>query len=205
MINTDRLSRNSGEAGSILRIQGTQSVATRAALRAALVCGFCLLTWAGALIRVPIPGTPVPMTLQTIPVLLSGALLGPAGGGASQALYLLVGLSGAPAFSGGTSGFAHLAGPTGGYLVGFFLGASLVGWLVRRRRDPGLGYLVLSVLAGSVVIFAAGIAHLALFLGGNLASAALQGAVIFLPWDILKVAAVAATARLLRPIRSPLS
>ena len=141
-MNMDGLSRNSDEAEPILRIPSTQSAAARAALLAALIGGFCLLTWAGALVRIPIPGTPVPMTLQTIPVLLSGAVLGPAGGGASQALYLLLGLSGAPAFSGGNSGLAHLAGPTGGYLVGFFLGASLVGWLVRRRPEPGLGYVV---------------------------------------------------------------
>src|SRR2546426_11720906 len=73
-------------------------VLDRPAARLALVFGFALLTWAGAKISVPLPGTPVPGTLQTLVVLMAGALLGAPGAGARQATYILLGIAGLPGF-----------------------------------------------------------------------------------------------------------
>jgi len=100
-----------------------------------------LLVAAGALavalasqVAVPLPGTPVPMTLQPFAVLLVGGLLGARRGAASLVFYLALGASGLPVFTPvGAPGLARLLGPTGGYLLAYPFAAALVGWLVARR------------------------------------------------------------------------
>src|SRR2546426_6132715 len=98
-------------------------VLDRPAARLALVFGFALLTWAGAKISVPLPGTPVPGTLQTLVVLMAGAFLGAPAGAGSQAAYIIMGVGGLPGFALPRAGPADLPGPTGGELGGVFLGA----------------------------------------------------------------------------------
>src|ERR687883_659666 len=82
---------------------------------------------------VPVPFSPVPMTLQPLAVLAVGGVLGAAGGAAALAAYLALGMLGAPVFAGGASGIAHLIGPTGGYLLAFPVAAAVVGAIVDRR------------------------------------------------------------------------
>ncbi|MCH7819743.1 MAG: biotin transporter BioY, partial [Candidatus Marinimicrobia bacterium] len=89
-----------------------------------LVGGFALLTALGALIRIPLPFTPIPITLQTFFVLLAGAMLGSKRGTLSQMVYVFAGAAGIPIFAGMSSGLALLAGPTGGFLAGFLLAPS---------------------------------------------------------------------------------
>ncbi|MGO9412364.1 MAG: biotin transporter BioY, partial [Spirochaetia bacterium] len=84
-----------------------------------LVAGFSLIIAVSAQVSIPLPFTPVPVTLQTFAVVLTGALLGSRRGAAAIVAYLAEGLAGLPVFSLGRAGFAHLLGPTGGYLVGF--------------------------------------------------------------------------------------
>src|SRR5438105_3015773 len=84
-----------------------------------LILLFANVTAESAFIRIDLPFTPVPITGQTLAVLLAGAALGWRRGAASQIVYILEGLAGLPVFAGGTSGLAVLIGPTGGYLVGF--------------------------------------------------------------------------------------
>ncbi len=117
---------------------------------------FAALTAAGAYASVPM--APVPMTLQTLFVLLAGTILGPAAGAMSQLLYLVVGAAGAPVFSSGGAGLPWLFGPTGGFLMAFPLAAAVAGWLAGRRRRwlPTLTGLVVA----SVLIFALGAAWL---------------------------------------------
>lgn len=86
-----------------------------------------------ARVDVPVPGSPVPQSLQTLAVVLTGAALGPARGSLAMAVYLLAGVVGAPVFADGASGFEVLGGPTGGYLFGFLIGAALVGGAARRE------------------------------------------------------------------------
>ncbi len=100
----------------------------KAAYDVALVLGGSLFVALMARISIPLPFSPVPITGQTLAVLLAGALPGSARGALSLGLYLFWGLLGLPVFAGGTGGLARLAGPTGGYLVGFIFAAWITGF-----------------------------------------------------------------------------
>lgn len=138
---------------------------------------------------VPVPLSPVPMTLQPLAVLAVGGLLGAQAGLASLVLYLALGIAGLPVFAGGGSGLVHLLGPTGGYLLAFPLAAGLVGALVPPTA--GVLRVLLACAAGMVVIHVGGVAQLAL-LGGDPALAFRLGFVPFLTGDLLKVGLAAA-------------
>ena len=127
------------------------------------VTAFCVLTAVAAQVRVPIPGTPVPMTLQTLVVLLSGVALGPWLGVASQGLYLLVGLCGVPVFAEPGAGPQYVFGATGGYLMAFLLVPFVVGRITATSR--GASAMVLAALSGTILIFGLGVGWLAVLLG----------------------------------------
>ncbi len=133
---------------------------------------------------IPLPGTPVPFTLQLLFVLLAGALLGARLGAASQLLYVLLGALGAPLFAFG-GGPAYLLGPTGGYLLAFPLAAWAVGALAPR--SGGAGRLIIGLIVGVVVIHAGGVAWLAAATG-SLDQAVRFGVGPFLALDLLKIA-----------------
>ncbi len=146
----------------------------------------------GAQVAVPIPGTPVPATLQVPAVLLVGAMLGPRLGGASLAVYLLLGTAGLPVFAPmGAPGIARLLGPTGGYLLAFPLAAVVVGRMAGT--EGGTGRLCVALLLGLLVIQAAGVAQLAM-LGGGVATAISLGSIPFLAGDALKLILVGLVA-----------
>lgn len=151
--------------------------------RVAGVAGFALLTALAARTAVPLPGTAVPFTLQVTAVLLSGFLLGPKLGAASQALYLAVGLAGLPVFAAG-GGPGYLLGPTGGYLLAFPLAAAAAGLLAGRLG--GLRGHVLAGLLGLVAIHLGGLAWLSMSVGPEAALG--LGLLPFLVGDLLKVA-----------------
>jgi biotin transport system substrate-specific component len=130
--------------------------------------------------RISVPLAPVPVTAQTLAVLLVGALLGPVRGTLSVLTYLLAGIAQLPVFAGG-GGPLYLVGPTGGYLLGFLPAAYVTGTLVRRGR------IALALLAGDTVIFAVGLAWLAAYVGGARALLA-AGLLPFLPGEAVKVA-----------------
>ncbi|HKY33412.1 MAG TPA: biotin transporter BioY [Candidatus Polarisedimenticolia bacterium] len=159
------------------------------ARKAAAPALFAALTALGGLVRVWIPGNPVPLTLQVVAVLLAGAFLRPRAAFASMALFLGAGLGGAPVFSGGGWGAAYLLGPTGGYLLGFLAAAPLVSWLLRGRSGPAA--MALSMAAGVAVIHVLGVLHLAIYLGGAFA-AAVSDTSVFLPMDLAKIGLAAA-------------
>ncbi len=135
------------------------------ALRAVLmaVLGSALLTLSA---KAQVPFYPVPMTMQTLVVLLIGMALGPRLGAATVLFYLAQGAAGLPVFAGTPEkgiGLAYLLGPTGGYLAGFAVAAGVSGWIVERRRDlAGIG---LAVAAGLAVIYALGVLWLATLVG----------------------------------------
>lgn len=163
------------------------------------VAAFVLMTALGAHVRIPLPWTPVPITLQTFFVALAGATLGPALGPVSQAVYLLVGAAGLPVFAGGGAGLAYLqTSATTGYLVGFVLATALVGWLIRRREDPGTVWIILSMAAGSLAVYACGVSWLAWSLTLSPAVALAQGMVPFLAGDVVKTCAAAGLFRAYR-------
>jgi biotin transport system substrate-specific component len=159
------------------------------------VLAFAAMTALGAHVRIPLPFTPVPITLQTLFVALAGATLGPFLGPMSQGVYVLAGGLGLPIFAGGVGGWpTFLQGATSGYLVGFVAAASVTGWLIRRR-DGRFSWILLSMGVGQVVIYACGIAWLVLLLGVSLGQAVSLGLLPFLVGDAVKLCAAAGLFR----------
>src|SRR2546430_14985317 len=160
----------------------------------AVVLGAALVAVA-AQVSIPLPGTPVPMTLQPLAVLLVGGLLGGPLGALSMILYLAMGAAGLPVFTPTVPlvGVARLFGPTGGYLLAYPIAAYAVGAIVppRRSADRGSGgddwtRVALGVFVGLVLIHLGGIAQLAI-LTGNLSAAARFGTVPFLLGGLIKL------------------
>lgn len=138
--------------------------------------------------KVKVPFYPVPMTLQPMVVLMLGAAYGWRLGMATVGLYLLEGALGLPVFAGTPEkglGLAYMAGPTGGYLLGFWLAAGLVGWLAERGWDRDELRLALAMTGGTAVIYACGVAWLAGFVG--IGKAVLFGMAPFLIGDGVKI------------------
>lgn len=148
----------------------------------ALVAGAAALT--GVAAQVAIPLLPVPVTLQTLTVLLAGAALGPVRGAAAMLLYLGVGAAGVPWFAQQTSGLAF---PTLGYVIGFVAAAALVGALARRGMDRTAVGTIATMVLGNLVIYAVGVPYLAMALGMSIGDAIAVGAVPFLVGDGLKI------------------
>ena len=164
--------------------------------RRSLAVGLAVLIVAlSARVVVPVPFSPVPMTLQPLAVLVVGGLLGAAAGAGALLLYLGLGILGLPVFAAGGSGLAHLLGPTGGYLLSFPVAAGVTGALAGRISGaPGAGSVLRVLLACALamaIIHAGGVAQLAL-LGGDPALAFRVGFVPFLTGDLLKIGLAAA-------------
>ncbi len=152
-----------------------------------------LLVALASQVAVPLPGTPVPLTLQALAVLLVGGLLGPRQGAASLVLYLVAGAAGLPVFTPlGPPAVARLLGPTGGYLLAYPFAAALVGWMVRRL--PGWRGAALGPLLGMLAVHAGGVAQLLVLTGSARAALAL-GTVPFVTGDLLKVVIAALILR----------
>jgi biotin transport system substrate-specific component len=140
-----------------------------------------------AQVRIPLPFTPVPLTGQTFAVLLAGIALGSRRGSASMLLYLILGAIGLPVFAGSTSGLATVAGPTGGYLIGFLGAAWVVGRLAEHGLDRNVRSTWLVFLAGEAVIYLFGLPWLSLYVGVQKVMVA--GLLPFLPGDLVKLGA----------------
>ena len=138
---------------------------------------------------IPLPFTPVPLSLQTFAVLLVGAALGSWRGLASMALYLLVGIAGVPWFAEGNSGW-QLASI--GYIVGFVPAAWLVGRLAERRADRKPLSAAGAMVLGNLVIYVFGVAGLLIMTPFDLPTAIAKGVVPFLIGDAIKIVAAAA-------------
>lgn len=162
---------------------------SRTALRAAvlMVIGSGLLALSA---KTQVPFYPVPMTMQTLVVLVLGAAYGWRLGAATVALYLAEGLVGLPVFAGVAAGPAYMAGPTGGFLVGFLFAAMTTGFMAERGWDRSLLRVFLMMTLGHAIIFAFGLGWLSSMLGFERAFAA--GAAPFLWATILKTGLAAA-------------
>jgi len=155
-----------------------------------LILAGSLLVALFAQIEIPLPFSPVPITGQTFAVLLVGAALGSRRAAAALLTYLVEGALGLPFFAGGAGGLRVLSGPTAGYLVGFVLAAYLVGLLAEHGLERDLRTSLLPFLLGTVIIYACGVAWLALFLG-SLTKAITLGVLPFLIGDACKMIAAA--------------
>lgn len=154
--------------------------------------GFALLTALAARIRIPLPFTPVPVTLQSLVVLLSGFALGPGFGALSQAVYAGLGALGLPFWAGGAAGPAYLSGPTAGYVAGFVVSAALVGFIARRYR--GVAAYLWATVAGYAAIYGCGTFWLAVSLNVGPAEAVTLGVIPFLAGDAVKAILFVAAA-----------
>lgn len=168
---------------------------------ALLVTGAALLTALLAQVSIPVVGSPVPITGQTLAVVLTAAALGPARGVAGQALYLLLGAVGLPFYSEASGGVDVVFGATGGYLVGFLPAALLIGLAARQGQDRRFTRALPLFVAGQLVIFAVGVPWLAVvadlslaqaleagfypFIVGGLVKAALAGALLPAAWRLV--------------------
>jgi biotin transport system substrate-specific component len=154
--------------------------------------------------KVSVPFFPVPMTMQTYVVLAIGMAFGARLAGATVLAYLVEGALGLPVFTTG-AGLAYMAGPTGGYLLGFLVAAVAVGWLAERGWDRSLARCLPAMLIGQLVIFALGVAWLAQILG-DWDKAVVAGLLPFVWGEVFKTALAAATLpfawRLLRRFRT---
>jgi biotin transporter BioY len=161
------------------------------------VLSFTLLTAISAKLKIEIG--PVPITMQTFAVLLSGALLGAKRGALSQIFYLLGGLAGIPWFARG-GGIAYLMSPTFGYIIGFVLAAFVVGFLCERGFDRKVETAILAMLVGNILIYIPGLLWLAKFVGwgkvlavglypfiiGDTIKLLLAGSILPLGWKLIK-------------------
>jgi biotin transport system substrate-specific component len=183
----------------IRRAAAVEVLTTVPARRVFAVISFTLLTALSAHASVPVPGTVVPVSLQTLMVMLSGLLLGPVLGASVQALYLAIGVMGAPVFVAGM-GLPYLFGPTGGYLLAFPAAAALAGVVAGAARGSALmhtAYVLAAAVLATVVVYAGGWAQLAL-LTGDAALALRAGVLPFLLGDAAKIIVAVILANRLR-------
>jgi len=170
-------------------------IVNKTAVRLLALVTFVVLTSLGAFVRIPLPGTPVPLTLQTFFVLLCAAFLGSGLGMAAQLGYLLSGVAGLPVFTGFGSGIAYLLGPTGGYIFGFILACLFAGRLIRLSGD-NFFYVFAILCLADFFLLACGAVWLKAVSGCSLAEALAMGFIPFIPGDLLK--ALAASGLYLR-------
>ena len=156
-----------------------------------LVVGAAGLTGLCAQISIPLPFTPVPITLQTFAVLLSGAALGPWRGGAAMLLYLLAGVAGVPWFANQSSGYSGDVLYTFGYIIGFVVAAAVVGALASRGADRTVSGTVAIMVVGNLIIYAFGVPWLMATAGMPLFVALEAGLWPFVVGDALKIALAA--------------
>ena len=161
-------------------------ISSKRAVAAIGVTFFVLATALSAYVRIPVPGSPIPITLQTFFVLLAGAVLGRKLGAASQIGYVLLGAAGLPVFQGAGYGIASLFGPTGGYLMGFVAAAYAVGYLSRSAK-PGIARSIAIFSVGSMIIYAFGAAWLVFLYKVQPAHAISIGVLPFIAGDITKI------------------
>ncbi len=148
---------------------------------------FVILTAFGAYVYIPLPFTPVPITLQTLFVFLSGIYLGASLGSLSQFIYVLLGITGLPIFAMGREGLNIILGPTGGYLVAFPIASFIAGKLISENSTPKRN--ILSLLLSLFIIYFSGSLGLALFYKFEISFKNLlfQSVFPFIPGDILKI------------------
>lgn len=182
------------------RLLSHEVLPDRNARRVFAVAAVVALTTLGAYTAVPVPGSVVPVTLQTLFVSLAGVLLGARLGALAMTMYVLLGLMGAPVFSNGFGGPGVLLGPTGGYLLAFPLAAAVTGVLAPRANARSLragAQLLAAIFLGTLVVFAGGFSQLTL-LTGDAGRAFALGVVPFLLGDVVKTLLAFLIARRLR-------
>lgn len=164
---------------------------TKLAMIGAMTAVICIL----APVSLPLPMSPVPISLTSLVLFMVVYVLGWKAGTVSYVIYLLVGILGLPVFTGFSGGIAKLAGPTGGYLIGFIFTAVISGWILERYSGK-MVFTVLGMLIGMLAAYFIGTIWLAEITATNMVEALAIGVLPFLPGDIMKIflAAIAGPA-----------
>lgn len=136
-------------------------------------------------ISIPLPFSPVPITLQPLAVFLSGVILGGRLGSWTIVIYILLGSIGAPVFSGGKAGISVVMGPTGGYLISYPIVAYIIG--IGFEKNRGMILKVVSLIAGLVICYLLGMIQLSIVTGMGFQKAFLVGVLPYFPLDIVKL------------------
>ena len=158
------------------------------------------LTAVLAQIAIPLPFTPVPLTLGTLGGYLAAGLLTWQAAAMSQLVYLLIGAVGIPVFAGFTGGFGIVMGPTGGYLIGYILSALVTGLIISKSSGK-FHWFVVAMIAGTFFCYLFGtIWYMVVMSQSNIAAALISCAVPFLPGDAIKIALASFLSYKLRPI-----
>ena len=160
---------------------------TSAISKGLLIFGGALFLAALAQVAIPVPGSPVPVTGQTLGVLLLATSYGANLGASTFALYLLIGLAGAPVFANQGHGIERLIGPTGGYLVGMLIASWVLGALAGRKWDQRFLSAITTMFIGNVIIFAFGLIWLHEYTGKDWAWTFSAGLTPFIFGEILKI------------------
>jgi len=173
------------------KTQNCRRLTTRDMVLAAF---FAAVTAALGLIIIPIQ--PVPVTGQSMGPMLAGSVLGPHLGALSLLVFDLLAAAGAPVLSGARGGLGIILGPTGGYILSWPAAAFVTGIIVRRLKTESLWkYVLANFVGGVVVVYAMGVPWLAVVQGIKPAVALVEGALIFLPGDVLKVVTASIAAK----------
>ncbi|MBD3182678.1 biotin transporter BioY [Candidatus Poribacteria bacterium] len=173
--------RNSG--GSYIQWRDTLSLYHKLLL----AFGFALLTGIAAQVRIPLPFTPVPVTLQVFMVLLSGTILGSFFGGASMLIYIISGTAGVPWFNGFAGGYGVISGITGGYIIGFIPAVMITGWLTDKYKNFGKVNAQLMLMSlGVFIIYAFGALHFSFVTRSGFTRTFTMAVLPFIPVDLIK-------------------
>ncbi|MEA1944134.1 MAG: biotin transporter BioY, partial [Euryarchaeota archaeon] len=160
---------------------------------------FAALTAIGAFIKIPIPVSPVPITLQVFFVLLAGLILGSRWAGTGMAVYIILGIIGFPVFSGGSSGIGVMLGPTGGYLIGFVPAAFVTG-LIAETFGRSMPVKIGAMIAGLSIIYLLGIIQLSIVADLSIRESVVIGVLPFLIGDSIKLIAALIVSKRIEPV-----
>ena len=178
---------------STATLRGALVTRSTTATKVALVIGGIAFLGLMAQIAVPVPGSPVPVTGQTLGALLLGSAYGASLGFTTFASYLIIGFLGAPVFASGAHGLTRITGATGGYLVGMLLASLITGYLAGRKWDQRVTTVVPTMILGDLVIFSAGLFWLHHSIHATWATTFKLGFTPFILGEVIKVA-IASTA-----------
>lgn len=169
--------------GLVVRQSGGIQMKTAQMMKIAMMCAvICVLGF----VKIDLPFSPVPITGQTLGIMLAGLVLAPVEAAMSVLLFVLLGVLGVPVFSGGTAGLPVLMGPRGGYIVGFVVAAYVIA-LVKGKDNNLIRHGIASAIGGIIVVYALGVPWLAFVTKMDLSKAIMAGAVPFLIGDVMKV------------------
>lgn len=161
-----------------------------------IVLGASILISLCAHVSIPLPFTPVPLTLQCHMILFIAAVLGGKKAALATMAFLAQGMMGFPVFAGGKAGILCLAGPTGGYLGGYVAAAFLTGYLIEKMKEKNSAKILLAMTAGNALIYLFGVSWLSTFVGWT--SAFMLGVIPFIVGDMLKLLVATKVMKTLR-------